>query len=295
MYIGNFVLQFLLLMLMKDNLWAHDSEDDNCTTITIERGTKYHKNRGDSAILECPVTYCRKKPEMNWYMLNKSEKKFHILYNGKGHSISWMNKKTFVLDFQSVDKNDSGQYRCKAIAGKKKFESHVIELIVQDPSNSSVFLNARNTTEDQELPEKMLIVIYSISSLGTLFLISGCFGWLCFKRRPQVKNATGSSSPESGINKNTQLCNDGATHVLGEGSTFNEDSMPCLLQVPNRNQDNYQTASRTGLSSIYNEGLPGDKENPIIYATLSHGELFQKNKSFDEIELTEYAIIRPKN
>ncbi|XP_007423855.1 B- and T-lymphocyte attenuator [Python bivittatus] len=293
MYIDNFVLQ-LLLMLMMDNLWAHDSEDDNCTAITIERGKKYYTNLGDSATLECPVTYYRKKPEMNWYMLNKSEEKFHILYPEKRRSISWMNETTFVLNFQSVNKNDRGQYRCDAIIGKRKYESHVIELIVQDHSNTSVFLNTTNTKEDQKPHEKneKLIMIYSIPSLGTLFLIFACFGWLYFKRKHQVKNATGSSNPENGINRNTQHCNESATHVSNEGSNFNEDCMPCLLQVTNGNQDSYQKASRNSLNSIHNEGLPGD---PIIYATLNHGELFQRSKPSEETELTEYAIIRPKN
>lgn len=96
--------------------------------------------------------------------------------------------------------------------------------------------------------------------------------------------------------KNTQHCNDSTTHVSDEGAIFNEDSMPCLFQVPSGNQDNYQKASRTSLSSMkFNEGLPGYKEDSVIYATLSHGELFQRTKPPEETQLTEYAIIRLKN
>ncbi|XP_034269366.1 B- and T-lymphocyte attenuator [Pantherophis guttatus] len=298
MYIGNVVLLLLLLMLMVDNSLTHDSEDDNCTTITIERGTKYYRNLGDSAILECPVTYCIKKPIMNWYMLNKSEEKFHILYPEKERSISWISEKTFALNFQSVHKNDSGQYRCEATVRKNKLASHVVELIVQDHSNSTVFPSTTNTTEDQKLLEKnkMLIMIYSISSLGTLFLIVGCFGWLYFTRRHQVKNAQKVKNPESGNNRNTQHCNDSTAHFSDEKAIFNEDSMPCLFQVPNENQDNYQKASRTSLSSMkFKEGLPEYKEDSVIYATLSHGELFQGTKTPEETQLTEYAIIRLKN
>ncbi|XP_032075362.1 B- and T-lymphocyte attenuator [Thamnophis elegans] len=298
MYIGNTVLLLLLLMLMVDNSLTHDSEDDNCTTITIERGTKYYSNLGDSAMLECPVIYCIKKPEMNWHMLNRREKKFHMLNSEKQRSISWRNEKTFVLNFQSVHKNDSGQYRCEAILSKRILPSHVVELIVQDHSNSSVFLSTTNATEDQKLHEKnnMLITIYSISSLGTLFLIAGCFGLLYFTRRHQVKNAQKVKNPESGNNRNNQRCNDSTTHVSDEAAFFNEDSMPCLFQVPNGNQDNYQKASRTSLNSMkFNEGLPGYKEDSVIYATLSHGELIQRTKPPEEIELTEYAIIRLKN
>lgn len=77
------------------------------------------------------MTYCNKKPEMNWYMLNKSKQKFHILNSEKEYSISWISEKKFVLNFQSVNKNDSGQYRCEAIVRKNKLTSHVVELIVQ--------------------------------------------------------------------------------------------------------------------------------------------------------------------
>ncbi|KAM3837671.1 B- and T-lymphocyte attenuator-like [Vipera latastei] len=295
MYIGNFVLLLLLLMLMVDNSLTYDSEHDNCTTITIERGTKYYKNLGDSATLECPVTYCNKKPEMNWYMLNKSKEKFHILNSEKEYSISWISEKKFVLNFQSVNKNDSGQYRCEAIVRKNKLTSHVVELIVQDHSNSSVFLNGTNTTEDQKLPKNNKLLIM-ISSLGTLFLIVGCFGWLYFIRRHQVKNTQKVKNPESGNNRNTQHCNDGTTHISDEGAICNEDSMPCLFQVPNGNPDNYQMASRTGLSSMkVNKVLPQYKQDPIIYATLSHGEFLQRSKPSEETQFTEYAIIRPKN
>ncbi|KAL7983494.1 hypothetical protein Chor_000370 [Crotalus horridus] len=239
MYIGNFVLLLLLLMLMVDNSLTYDSEHDNCTTITIERGTKYYKNLGDSATLECPVTYCNKKPEMNWYMWNKSKKKFHILYPEKEY---WISEKKFVLNFRSVNKNDSGQYRCEAIVRKNKLTSHVIELIVQ------------------------------------------------------VKNTQKVKNPESGNNRNTQHCNDSTSHISDEGAISNEDSMPYLFQVPTGNQDNYQTASRTDLSSMkFNEGLPRYKEDPLIYATLSHGELFQRSKPSEETQFTEYAIIRLKN
>ncbi|XP_026519785.1 B- and T-lymphocyte attenuator isoform X1 [Notechis scutatus] len=298
MYIGNVALLLLLLMLMVDNSLTHDSEDDNCTTITIERGTKYYKNLGDSASLECPVTYCSKKPKMNWYMLNKSKETFHILKDEKEHSISWKNENTFVLNFQSVHKNDSGQYRCEAIVRKNNLASHVVELIVQDHSNSSVFLNTTNTTEDQKPAEKnkMLIMIYSISSFGTLFLIVGYFGWLYFTRRHQVKNTQKVKSQESGNNRKTQRCTDSTTHESDEGAIFIEDSMPGLFQVSSGNQDNYQKASRTSLSSMkFNEGLSGYKEDSVIYATLSHGELFQRTKPPEETQLTEYAIIRLKS
>ncbi|ETE66241.1 B- and T-lymphocyte attenuator, partial [Ophiophagus hannah] len=116
-----------------------DSEDDNCTTITIERGTKYYTNLGDSASLECPVTYCSKKPEVNWYMLNKSEEKFHILNNEKERSSSWKNENKFVLHFQSVHKNDSGQYHCQAVVRKNNLASHVVELIVQGKFSGNIY------------------------------------------------------------------------------------------------------------------------------------------------------------
>lgn len=85
------------------------------------------------------MTYCIKKPEMNWYMLNKSEEKFHMLYPEKERSISWINEKTFVLNFQSVHKNDSGQYRCEAIVRKNKLASHVVELIVQGKFSGNIY------------------------------------------------------------------------------------------------------------------------------------------------------------
>ncbi|XP_070607835.1 B- and T-lymphocyte attenuator isoform X2 [Erythrolamprus reginae] len=243
-------------------------------------------------MLECPVTYCIQKPEMNWYKLNKNKDKFHLLKPEKEHSISWIDEKTFVLNFKSVHKNNSGQYRCEAKVRKNKLASHVVELIVQDHSNSSMFISATNTTEDQKPPEKnkMLIMIYSISSLGTLFLIAGCFGWMYFTRKHQVKNSQKVKKTQSGNNRNTQPCNDNTTHVS------DEDSMPCLLQVLNGNQDNYQKASRTSLRSMkFNEGLPRYKEDSVIYATVSHRELLQRTKPPEETELTEYAIIRLKN
>ncbi|KAG8136688.1 hypothetical protein E2320_005249 [Naja naja] len=231
-------------MVVKPDVWAgmRYSEDDNCTTITIERGTKYYQNLGDSASLECPVTYSSKKPKMNWYMLNKNEEKFHILNNETERSIFWKNENKFVLQFQSVHKNDSGQYRCEAIVRKNNLASHVVELIVQ------------------------------------------------------VKNTQKVKSQESGNNRKTQHCTDSTTHESDEGAIFNEDFMPCLFQVPSGNQDNYQKASRTSPSSMkFNEGLPGYKEDSVIYTTLSHGELFQRTKPPEETQLTEYAIIRLKN
>lgn len=113
------------------------------------------------------MTYCNKKPEMNWYMWNKSKKKFHILYPEKEY---WISEKKFVLNFQSVNKNDSGQYRCEAIVRKNKLTSHVIELIVQGKYLGNIYpvyhLKLLNHQSSHDLVQHNALGVGQVMKLG---------------------------------------------------------------------------------------------------------------------------------
>ncbi|XP_015261439.1 PREDICTED: B- and T-lymphocyte attenuator [Gekko japonicus] len=124
-------LLFLFVMLMLGKPGAYGIEAKNCTAaVNVERNTEYRIKAGDSAIIECPVTYCQKKPEIKWYKKNNHSSL--TLHDGQRHTFTWINDNVFVLNLSSVHKNDSGLYHCESISGDQKDNSHYINIIVQD-------------------------------------------------------------------------------------------------------------------------------------------------------------------
>ncbi|XP_062983687.1 B- and T-lymphocyte attenuator [Elgaria multicarinata webbii] len=294
-------------MLKLDHPWAYGSETENCTTtITVPRGTQYNRTSGDSVTIDCPVTYCEEQPVIQWYRYNKADKKSLILQNEQRHTVSWINGNNFILNFSSVNKNDSGLYHCVATVGEQKIESHLIEVFVQDYSNLTEPEDAKNTTENHGAPERnKILIIYFLSSLGALcFLIFCCSGLLFFVRRNQVTNKMISSNVEHEMNvlsshTNAQCYSASTTHVSDEGFA------PGLLQFPDGNtiydnQGNCQKASKAAQNLTCNESvtcihqlLPANQD-ALVYATLSHEEPFQRCEPVVETVFTEYATIRLK-
>ncbi|KAH0624955.1 hypothetical protein JD844_032908, partial [Phrynosoma platyrhinos] len=186
-------------------------EANNCTIdVTVRRHTKYYKNSGDSASIECPVMYCQKKPDMH--------------------------------------------------------------------CNITVFDETRNTTEDHAASEKnKMLIIYILSSLGALgLLIFCCFGLLQSKRRLQGEKQTISSTLQ--IEMKEQFPNGSAVYS-SQG---------------NCEKPNIATSKPADDKSVTNQ-LSSANQDTLVYATLNHGEHFEKSEPFVEIEFTEYAAIVLKN
>ncbi|KAF7251238.1 B- and T-lymphocyte attenuator [Varanus komodoensis] len=122
--------QWLIQVL--EEFVSKSSETQNCSiSVTVPRGTQFNIMPGTSIMLQCPVLYCTEQPAMSWYRYNEVSQMFLILQQEQRHSVSWINESTFVLNFASFYKNDSGSYHCEATMKKQKWKSHVIQVSVQ--------------------------------------------------------------------------------------------------------------------------------------------------------------------
>ncbi|XP_078245961.1 B- and T-lymphocyte attenuator isoform X4 [Pogona vitticeps] len=298
---GRFALQFLLLMLMVDEPWASADKKENCTIcISVPRGTKYYACSGDSVTIECPVMYCQEKPLVHWYRYSKENKTFFALPHGERHTVSWTNENNFnvfskTLNFPSVNKNDSGLYRCEASVGEDKIPGYTTEVIVQDEKNT--------TKEHGEAEKSKMLTIYTLSSLGAMgLLIFWCF-ILYSTRRHQEKDKKSSTTSQIEMNvvynqNDPQCCNDTTTQIFVQGPT-----PPSLLypegNVVYGNQSHFRKARKTVAKtmpsrSITNHFSPANQE-ALVYATLNHGDPFQSSEPSLENEFIEYASIVVKN
>uniref|UniRef100_A0A6J0V5B6 B- and T-lymphocyte attenuator isoform X1 n=1 Tax=Pogona vitticeps TaxID=103695 RepID=A0A6J0V5B6_9SAUR len=333
---GRFALQFLLLMLMVDEPWASDQlfeidpfiqrkeaklcitekkssaadKNENCTIcISVPRGTKYYACSGDSVTIECPVMYCQEKPLVHWYRYSKENKTFFALPHGERHTVSWTNENNFnvfskALNFPSVNKNDSGLYRCEASVGENKIPGYTTEVIVQDLDNCTLFEDEKNTTKEHGEAEKSkMLTIYTLSSLGAMgLLIFWCF-ILYSMRRHQEKDKKSSTTSQIEMNvvdnrNDAQCCNDTTMQSFVQGPT-----PPSLLypegNVVYGNQSHFRKARKTVAKpmpsrSITNHFSPANQE-ALVYATLNHGDPFHSSEPSLENEFIEYASIVVKN
>ncbi|XP_044298427.1 B- and T-lymphocyte attenuator [Varanus komodoensis] len=267
------MLPLLFMMLMFNSSWASGSETQNCSiSVTVPRGTQFNIMPGTSIMLQCPVLYCTEQPAMSWYRYNEVSQMFLILQQEQRHSVSWINESTFVLNFASFYKNDSGSYHCEATMKKQKWKSHVIQVSVQDPNNLTKLENANNTIEGHGATEKTkAILLFVLPSLGVLCLLAFCFSGLhCFIRKRQVKNKMNSSSSEHEMN------------VVLDGDAVYGNQDICRKATPNPTCNESVTSAHQ---------LKSENQDTLVYATLSHGEPLQKSEPLLETVFSEYATI----
>ncbi|KAF1398008.1 B- and T-lymphocyte attenuator, partial [Spheniscus humboldti] len=93
--------------------------------IQVKRNSQYKINVGNSLIIKCPFRYCKKKPLMQWCKIEADECVLLKESEAEGNS------NVFTLEFFSVNQNDSGIYRCRAIVDEFSSESHGIKVIVE--------------------------------------------------------------------------------------------------------------------------------------------------------------------
>ncbi|KAK4832217.1 hypothetical protein QYF61_021064 [Mycteria americana] len=142
------------------------SDATNCAVeIQVKRHSRYKINVGNSLIIHCPVRYCEKKPVMQWCKIETAT--CVQLKEGKAE---WK-ANTFTLEVFSVHQNDSGLYRCRAIAENFSSESHGIEVIVEEKSATIITISPENTTSISEGSQesgnpKILHIIYASASVG---------------------------------------------------------------------------------------------------------------------------------
>ncbi|KAJ7320385.1 hypothetical protein JRQ81_019896 [Phrynocephalus forsythii] len=289
---GSFALQFLLWMLMVDKPRACAHKTKNCSIcISVPRGTKYYANPGDSVTIECPVTYCQEQPQMHWFRYNKESNTFFALLHEERYSSSWTNENTFALNFPSVNKNDSGHYRCEATVGENKSSSHVTEVIVQD---------AKNTTNHRAPERSEKLTMYILSSLGaTGLLIFCCFILMYFTHRHKEKDKKAPATSRTEMNvvdtwEDAQCGDDSTIPHFVRGPTPPSPLYPDGNVVCSNQSDfGKALAKPVHNPSITDQFSPASQD--VVYATLHHGDPFQISKASEETDFIAYASIVVKN
>ncbi|XP_060091137.1 B- and T-lymphocyte attenuator [Heteronotia binoei] len=297
-------LLFLFVILMLGKPGAYGKNAENCTAVVnVIRHTAHCIKSGNSFSIECPVTYCQKKPEMKWYKQNNHREL--PLNDGQRYTFTWINDNVFALNFSSVNKNDSGLYYCESISGNQKDKGHFINITVQEYD--------ANTTDDHGASKKdKAWIIYLLSSLGALCLIAvSCLGPLYFIWRHPVKNKKISSALQIEMNvfnrySDVKYYNDNSIVVPDERSVLHHGAATPGLKYKHGStvcddQVSFWKAFRTtsnlehhlSVTSIHH--FPGEDQNMIVYASLNHEERSQRSEPSVEIELTEYATIGQKN
>ncbi|XP_066477374.1 B- and T-lymphocyte attenuator-like [Tiliqua scincoides] len=302
MYAGSIVLHTLFLMLILDGPCTYGSKPGNCT-IAVKRGMQYTARSGNTATINCTVTYCQEKPILSWY-------KGHFkVQDGERHNTSWTSNQLFVLTISPVHKNDSGHYRCAGKAGNHSLNGHSTEVIIQDEP----FENATNTTEDGGATEKSKQwIISSLSVLGVLCLLTLSFiGLLCFARKHSARNKKTDDILQSemkmfSIYTDVQHCSDSTIHDSDEGSMCRQGAKSCLPQFRDGSADyDNDNSCWKATGTISNPGcdysvltihqpLPVTQET-LLYATLNYDEPFQRSIPSVATECIEYAAIGMKN
>ncbi|XP_010072467.1 PREDICTED: B- and T-lymphocyte attenuator, partial [Pterocles gutturalis] len=190
MLIKRVLLHTLLAMLAQSNYQSYGFDDTDCPVeIQVERHSQYKINVGKSLVIVCPVRYCKKKPVMQWCKIEVDT--CVLLKEGKAE---WKSN-VFTLEIFSVHQNDSGFYRCRAIAGNLSSESHGIKVIVEERSANIITISPENTTSISEESQesgtyKILHIIYASAAVGVCCpFIVACMFW-CLRRYHEKQKRT---------------------------------------------------------------------------------------------------------
>ncbi|XP_064324649.1 B- and T-lymphocyte attenuator [Phalacrocorax carbo] len=309
MLVKRILLYTLLVMLAQSNYEGYGFETTYCAVeIRVKRNSQYKINLGNKLTIGCPVRYCREKPVMQWCKMEVDT--CVLLKEGKAE---WKTNE-FTLEFFSVNQNDSGIYRCRAIGNTLSSESHGIKVIVEEKSENFSTITPENTTsiseESQESGNyKILQIIYASASMGLCcpFIVI-CIFW-CL-RRYHVKQKRTPLTPQR---QKSLVRSPAAAPSHTAGTTQASEESPslyyCSMAIPlqalhgNAIYDNDVppwNTQRTALNASHNDpvipSIPVLPESPdvLTYATLNHSasaERCQRQALTVENEFTEYASI----
>ncbi|XP_075371393.1 CGG triplet repeat-binding protein 1 isoform X2 [Mycteria americana] len=288
------------------------SDATNCAVeIQVKRHSRYKINVGNSLIIHCPVRYCEKKPVMQWCKIETAT--CVQLKEGKAE---WK-ANTFTLEVFSVHQNDSGLYRCRAIAENFSSESHGIEVIVEEKSATIITISPENTTSISEGSQesgnpKILHIIYASASVGLCCpFIVVCMFWSLRRYHAKQKRTaltqqrqkslvrspaaapshTAGTAPASEESSSLYYCSMASPLQALHGNTIYDNNVPpwnAPRTAPNAPRDDPVTPS-----------VPVLLESPdgLTYAALNHSasaERCQRRELTVENEFTEYASINVK-
>ncbi|XP_043965387.1 B- and T-lymphocyte attenuator-like [Gambusia affinis] len=151
------------------------ADDDDCTPeLQVRRNTFYKAGLGQELRIECPVLFCNNlPPTICWYKVKEE----HICLNDNNNNhiktewkISNPSEGIFYLLFQSITRNDSGEYRCEG----GSTVSHSILIDVYEMDTNDPRKTKTNDTNDQPVPEqadRLLMSVYSTAGIVSFVVI----------------------------------------------------------------------------------------------------------------------------
>ncbi|XP_009465010.1 PREDICTED: B- and T-lymphocyte attenuator [Nipponia nippon] len=309
MLIKRILLYILLVTLAQSNYQIYGFDATYCAVeIQVKRNSEYKTNLGNSLIIACPVHYCEKKPDMQWCKIEVDT--CVVLKEGKAE---W-DSNVFTLEFFSVNQNDSGTYRCRAIGGNYSSVSHGIKVIVEEKSTNIITISPENTTsiseESQESRNyKILHIIYASASVGLCCpFIAVCMFWRLRRYHAKQKRTPLTSQRQKSLVRSPSAAPShaaGTTQASEESSSLYYCSMASPLQASHGSAiyDNDVppwNVQRTAVNAPRNDPVipstPVLPESPdgLTYAALNHSasaERCQRRELTVENEFTEYASI----
>ncbi|XP_043965386.1 B- and T-lymphocyte attenuator-like isoform X2 [Gambusia affinis] len=266
-----------------------EADDDDCTIeLQVRRNTFYKAGLGQELRIECPVLFCNNlPPKICWYKVK--EEHICLNYNNSNHiKTEWKilnpSEGIFYLLFQSLTRNDSGEYRCEGGSSV----SHSIFIDVYDDQSK---------TE----ADKFLMYMYSAAGIGSFVIIVIIISVICmrgckeksktekqeenqymampFDERP-VPNATRMQhSPRGSPNLPPPRRPSGrkTTGQPAEPAPSRDNQPPYSQRTRDRNRN----------------GAQAEEAGSVVYAALNHAPPQREApRPQREIEETEYAAIR---
>ncbi|XP_040980691.1 B- and T-lymphocyte attenuator isoform X2 [Aquila chrysaetos chrysaetos] len=258
MLIKTILLYILLVMLAESNHQVHGFDATSCAVeIQVKRHSQYKIHVGNSLTIGCPVRYCKEKPVMHWCKM-EVERCVQL----KVGKTEWKSN-VFTLEVFSIHQNDSGLYRCRAIADNLSSESHGIQVIVEEKSANIITISPETRQKRTPLTQQRKeSLVRSPAAAGTTEASEeSCSLYYC-----------SMASPMQALHGNTVYDND----------------------VPPWNAQ--RTAPNAPRNDPVTPSIPVLLESPdvLTYAALNHSasaERCQRRELTVENEFTEYASI----
>ncbi|XP_029875313.1 B- and T-lymphocyte attenuator isoform X1 [Aquila chrysaetos chrysaetos] len=304
MLIKTILLYILLVMLAESNHQVHGFDATSCAVeIQVKRHSQYKIHVGNSLTIGCPVRYCKEKPVMHWCKM-EVERCVQL----KVGKTEWKSN-VFTLEVFSIHQNDSGLYRCRAIADNLSSESHGIQVIVEEKSANIITISPENTTSISEESQgsgnyKILHIIYASASVGLCCpFIVVCMFWCLRRYHARQKRTPLTQQRKESLVRSPAAA--GTTEASEESCSLYYCSMASPMQALHGNTvyDNDVppwNAQRTAPNAPRNDpvtpSIPVLLESPdvLTYAALNHSasaERCQRRELTVENEFTEYASI----
>ncbi|XP_028641063.1 B- and T-lymphocyte attenuator isoform X2 [Grammomys surdaster] len=258
--------------------------------IKIKRNSKHSAWTGELLKITCPVTYCVHRPNVTWCKHNGTS--CLPLEIGPQLRTSWEeNRKNsvFILHFEPIRLSDNGSYSCSTNVSSVVVNSHAVTihvtertqnysehpLIISDIADAT---NASGPSPMEERPGRTWL-LYTLLTLGALFLLLACVGMLCFLKRIQGKE----KKPSDLAGRETNLGD------IPVSSRTNYQALPSETRIyDNDPWSSMQEESESTISSQLERNKQG-----IVYASLNHSVIGRNPRQASSVqeEPTEYASI----